>query len=229
MLDLGGIQVIYEDNHLIAVNKPAGYLVQGDETGDTPLTEYVKSYIKVRYNKPGKVFLGLIHRLDRPVSGVVVMARTSKALGRMNQLFQERQVAKTYWAIVGNRPDPIDGHLEHYILKDSEKRKSKALDSIGRRTKDAKKGELDYRLIGGLQNRHLLEVKPKTGRPHQIRVQLAKIGCPIIGDLKYGYPTPNTDASIYLHCRSLAFIHPVKKEPVTIEANPPNFGDWKIF
>jgi len=229
MLDIRGLQIIHEDNHLIAVNKPPRWLVQGDETGDTPISEYVKQYIKIRYKKPGDVFLGTIHRLDRPVSGVVVFARTTKALTRMNKLFQERKVEKTYWAIVAERPKPINGTLVDYILKDSEKNKAKAYDRIGNRTKKAKESELSYNLIKEIGNLHLLEVKPKTGRPHQIRVQLSKIGCPIWGDLKYGFRKANQDGSIHLHCRKLSFIHPVKKELIEIEANPPTTQLWNTL
>ena len=220
------LQVIYEDNHLIAVNKPAGILVQGDETEDTPLVDYVKDYIKFRYKKPGDVFLGVVHRLDRPVSGAVIFARTSKALIRMNELFKERKVEKRYWAITENRPFPEYGHLTHYILKDPERNVSKALDQLSNRSKDAKKSDLDYELIGNLEARYLLLVKPITGRPHQIRVQLSKIGCPIVGDVKYGYSQANQDGSIYLHCRSMSFLHPVKQEPVTITADAPNERMW---
>lgn len=220
------LQVIYEDNHLIAVNKPAGILVQGDETEDTPLVDYVKDYIKFRYKKPGDVFLGVVHRLDRPVSGAVIFARTSKALTRMNELFKERKVEKRYWAITENRPFPEYGHLTHYILKDQERNVSKALDQLSNRSKDAKKSDLDYELIGNLEARYLLLVKPITGRPHQIRVQLSKIGCPIVGDVKYGYSQANQDGSIYLHCRSMSFLHPVQQTPVTITADAPNERMW---
>ena len=224
-----GLQILHEDNHLIAVNKPAGWLVQGDETGDTPLSEYVKSYIKDRYNKPGDVFLGVIHRLDRPVSGVVVFARTSKALTRMNKLFADRKIEKTYWAVTNERPEPISGHLTHYIIKDRKRNIAKALDRPSNRNKDAKKADLDYELIGSIGDNHLLKINPQTGRPHQIRVQLSRLGCPIRGDLKYGYPKANYDASIHLHARSLSFIHPVKKEPVFIEADPPDDQIWRLF
>lgn len=220
------LQVIYEDNHLIVVNKPAGILVQGDETEDTPLVDYVKDYIKFRYKKPGDVFLGVVHRLDRPVSGAVIFARTSKALTRMNELFKERKVEKRYWAITENRPFPEYGHLTHYILKDQERNVSRALDQMSNRSKDAKKSELDYELIGNLEARYLLLVKPITGRPHQIRVQLSKIGCPIVGDVKYGYNQANQDGSIYLHCRSMSFLHPVQQTPVTITADAPNERMW---
>ena len=220
------LQVIYEDNHLIAVNKPAGILVQGDDTEDTPLVDYVKDYIKFRYKKPGDVFLGGVHRLDRPVSGAVIFARTSKALIRMNELFKERKVEKRYWAITENRPFPEYGHLTHYILKDQERNVSRALDQMSNRSKDAKKSDLDYELIGNLEARYLLLVKPITGRPHQIRVQLSKIGCPIVGDVKYGYSQANQDGSIYLHCRSMSFLHPVQQTPVTITADAPNERMW---
>lgn len=220
------LQVIYEDNHLIAVNKPAGILVQGDETEDTPLVDYVKDYIKFRYKKPGDVFLGVVHRLDRPVSGAVIFARTSKALTRMNELFKERKVDKSYWAITENRPYPEFGHLTHYILKDQERNISKALDQMSNRSKDAKKSELDYEMIGNLEAKYLLLVKPLTGRPHQIRVQLSKIGCPIVGDVKYGHSQGNKDGSIYLHCRSMSFLHPVQQVPVTVTADAPDERLW---
>jgi len=225
------LQVLHEDNHLIAVNKPAGILTQGDDTGDLPLGEYVKEYIKFRYKKPGDVFLGVIHRLDRPVSGAMVFARTSKALSRMNQLFKDREVQKTYFAITRERPSPILGSLTHYIGKDRKRNVAKAFAKMSNQARDlkAKKSSLDYELIGEVDNRCLLRVKPHTGRPHQIRVQLAEIGCPIVGDVKYGYDQPNHDGSIHLHCRSLSFIHPVKKQPVTIVADPPEELLWRTF
>lgn len=223
------LQVIYEDNHLIAVNKQPGMLVQGDETGDRPLSEDVKLYIKDRYNKPGDVFLGVIHRLDRPVSGVVVFARTSKALERMNRLFQERKIEKTYLAIVNERPDPITGKLTHFILKDKSKNFVKVFDFQSNRGKDAKEAILEYDLIGEIGTQHLLEVHPLTGRPHQIRAQLSRIGCPIRGDLKYGAPKANEDGSICLHCRKLAFEHPVTKVRVEIKARPPENQFWRVF
>jgi 23S rRNA pseudouridine1911/1915/1917 synthase len=223
-----GLQILFEDNHLIAVNKPAGVLVQADETEDTPLSEYVKQYIKDRYNKPGEVFLGTIHRLDRPVSGVVVFARTSKALERMNKLFHDRKVEKLYWAISAVRPDPLSGHLEHYIEKDKERNVARA--SLRARSKDAKKAELDYALLASLGDHHLIEVRPSTGRPHQIRVQLARLGCPIRGDVKYGAPSVNRSGAIHLHCRSLTFEHPVQKTPVTITADPLEPDElWRMF
>ncbi|MEM6380662.1 MAG: RluA family pseudouridine synthase [Bacteroidota bacterium] len=225
------LPIIFEDNHLIAVNKPAGVLVHADATEDRTLEDYVKQYIKIRYNKPGDVFLGTIHRIDRPVSGVVVFARTSKALTRMNKLFQERAVEKTYWAITRERPPALSGELAHYIYKDRSKNTSKAFDELSSRAKanNAKHSQLHYRVIAGANNRTVLEIKPKTGRPHQIRVQLQKMGCPIVGDLRYGYPSPLHDASIALHSRNLSFTHPVKKEPVSITAEPPNIQEWKQF
>lgn len=224
-------QILYEDNHLIAVNKPAGWLVQGDDTGDLPLSEWTKRYIKDRYNKPGAVFLGVIHRLDRPVSGVVIMARTSKALTRMNKLFADREIEKTYWAITEERPNPLIGHLTHYIAKDRRRNVAKAYDKLSNRAQQegAKKSELDYELIGEISNHHLLQVRPLTGRPHQIRVQLSKMGWPIRGDVKYGFKHPNEDGCIHLHCRKLSFIHPVKKERVEIVAEPPHDQIWDLF
>ncbi|PHI21851.1 RNA pseudouridine synthase [Lewinellaceae bacterium SD302] len=225
------LQVLFEDNHLIAINKPAGYLSQGDKTGDVSMVDAVKAYIKQRYGKPGDVYLGLIHRLDRPVSGVLLFARTSKALTRMNKLFAERKVAKTYWAIVGEQPKQTEGKLTGYIYKDTNKNKSKILPKAdSNRYQGAKKAELSYGLIGRLGNSVLLEVKPKTGRPHQIRVQLSNMGTPIRGDIKYGYPEPNEDGNIHLHSRSLAFEHPVKKVPVLITASVPrNDQVWAMF
>ena len=223
-------QVIFEDNHIIAVNKPAGILVQGDETGDRPLSEDVKEYIKVRYDKPGDVFLGTVHRLDRPVSGAVIFARTSKALERLNKLFHDQEVEKTYWAIVQNRPEELDDTLVHYLVKDHDRNITKALDGASRRNPDAKRSELSYSLISSLGDHHLLEVHPKTGRSHQIRSQLARIGSPIRGDVKYGYPKANRDQSIHLHCRSMEFMHPVQKTMVRIEADPnPNDSLWELF
>lgn len=229
MLDISDLKVLYEDNHLIAVYKQAGWLVQGDRTGDTPLSEYVKEYVKIRYRKPGDVFLGVIHRLDRPVSGVVIFARTSKGLQRMNKLFADRAVQKEYWAVSAQRPKPIEGKLTHFLLKDRERNVSKAYQQVGRRTKDAKKSTLTYKLLASVGDHHLLEVNPETGRPHQIRVQLSELGCSIRGDLKYGAPRANKDGSIHLHCRSLSFVHPVKKEPIQIFADAPKEQVWQMF
>jgi 23S rRNA pseudouridine1911/1915/1917 synthase len=223
------LEIIYEDNHIIAANKPAGLLVQGDETGDPILSDFVKDYIKDRYNKPGAVFLGTIHRIDRPVSGVVLFARTSKALERMNKLFAEQKVKKRYFAIVKNMPEPLEATLVDYIYKDTTKNIARALDFISKKHPDAKRSELKYNLHASLENEHLLEVLPATGRPHQIRVQLSKIGCPIIGDLKYGYKNANFDASIALHCKSMSFTHPITLETVTIDAEVPNNEIWRRF
>jgi 23S rRNA pseudouridine1911/1915/1917 synthase len=223
------LQVIYEDNHLIAVNKPAGVLVQGDETGDRPLDDMVKEYIKIRYDKPGDVFLGVCHRIDRPVSGAVIFARTSKALERMNKLFADRQIHKTYWAIVNERPEPLEATLVHYLDKDRDKNITKALDGASRRHPHAKRSELSYQLAGSLGNQHLLIVNPETGRPHQIRAQLAKIGCSIRGDIKYGSRTPNKDGSISLHCHAMQFVHPVTKAEIRIEADAPPEPIWQLF
>jgi len=225
------LQVLHEDNHLIAVNKPAGVLVHGDETGDVPLSEAVKEYIKIRYNKPGDVFLGVIHRLDRPVSGVIIYARTSKGLARMNEVFKKREIQKTYLAITRNRPQPMLGSLTHYIAKDRDRNVAKAFNSMSNQAEKmkAKKSTLDYEMIGEIDNRCLIQVNPHTGRPHQIRVQLASMGCPIVGDVKYGDDQPNNDGSIHLHCRSMSFEHPVKREPVVIKADPPADVLWRKF
>ena len=223
------LKIIHEDNHLIAVNKPSGLLVQGDITGDRTAAYYVKRYIKDRYNKPGDVFLGIIHRIDRPASGVTLFARTSKGLERMNRLFAERKIKKTYLAITGERPNPFEGHLEHFILKNKEKNVVKVFDFKSSRAKKAKKASLDYEMIGEIGDNYLTEVKLHTGRPHQIRAQLARIGCPIKGDVKYGFAKPYQDGSICLHARSLSFVHPVKKEPVMIVADPPESQIWQLF
>lgn len=212
------LEVLYEDNHIIAVNKKPSDIVQGDKTGDRPLGEFVKDYIKKKYNKPGDVFLGVVHRLDRPVSGVILFARTSKALSRLNELFRSKQVQKTYWAVVKNKPNPTKDTLLHYLKKNQQKNKSTA---FNREEDGTLKSELSYQLIKSLDNYHLLEVLPKTGRHHQIRVQLSKIGSPIKGDIKYGSDRTNKDASIHLHARKIEFIHPVKKEPISIIASPP--------
>ena len=214
--------IIYEDNHIIAVNKACGEIVQGDKTGDVTLIDQVKAYIKKKYNKPGDVYLGSPHRLDRPTSGVVLFARTSKALTRLNEMFQDKDaIKKTYWAVVNILPEQEEGTLEHYLWKDEGKNKSFA--SV-KPKKDARFCSLSYRHRASVNRYHLLEVDLHTGRHHQIRVQLAKIGCHIKGDLKYGAERSNPDGGIHLHARKLEFIHPVKKEPVKIIANPPK-GD----
>lgn len=226
MSNTKSIQVLYEDNHLLIVNKPAGTLVQGDDTGDEPLVETAKTYIKEKYNKPGAVFLGVVHRLDRPVSGVVVFARTSKALGRMNSLFRDKKTRKTYWAIVENRPPANADTLVHWLIKDEKKNKTTAYLS---ENPEGKRSELNYKVIANQGTYYLLEVNPVTGRPHQIRVQLASIGCSIVGDVKYKYPAPNEDGSICLHARQLEFIHPVTKLPVSFVAKAPDSGVWSLF
>ena len=218
--------VVYEDNHIIVVNKTASEIVQGDKTGDTPLSETVKQYLKEKYNKPGNVFLGVTHRLDRPVSGLVVFAKTSKALSRLNDMFRNGEVKKTYWAIVKNRPQELEGELTNWLVRNEKQNKSYAYD---KEVKDSKKAVLCYKTIGHSQNYHLLEVDLKTGRHHQIRCQLAKMGCPIKGDLKYGSPRSNPDGSICLHARRIAFIHPVSKESIEIEAPVPSGNLWNGF
>lgn len=226
MVSSNELEILYEDNHLIAINKPAGILVQGDATGDEPLVELCKKYIKKKYGKPGEVFLGVVHRLDRPVSGVVVFARTSKALERMNALFRDRQTKKTYWAIVQNRPKAETGTLVHWLVKDESKNKVVA---YSKENKDGQRSELDYRLIRQHSGYFLLEVNPLTGRPHQIRVQLASMNCSIMGDVKYGFDQPNPDKSICLHARHLEFVHPVKKEKILLTAPLPANEFWNLF
>ena len=215
--------VLYEDNHLIAVKKEPGSIVQSDKTGDETLAEEVKAYIKRKYKKPGDVFLGIIHRLDRPVGGVIVFARTSKALTRMNELFREKKISKTYWAIVEEKPPIEDGQLVNWLKKNQDKNRSRAYDI---EVKDSKKAELTYRLMGRSKHYYYIEVHPKTGRHHQIRVQLAHLGCKIKGDVKYGAKRTNKDGSIHLFARSLSFIHPVKKEKLIIRSNPPMDPLW---
>ncbi|MBC8510315.1 MAG: RluA family pseudouridine synthase [Cryomorphaceae bacterium] len=215
------LEVLYEDNHIIAINKKSGDIVQGDKTGDAPLSDFVKAYIKKKYNKPGEVFLGTIHRLDRPTSGVVLYARTSKALTRMNEQFREKKVQKTYWAVVDNAPANTSGTLENYLLKNQKQNKSYVT-----KESDGKHAILDFKMLKKLDNFYHLEIKPKTGRHHQIRVQLAHIGCIIKGDLKYGAKRSNKDASIHLLAQKLEFLHPVKKELITIVAPAPKDSVW---
>lgn len=224
---LQDLQVIYEDNHLIAINKPSGWLVQGDATEDMPISELVKLYIKERYNKPGEVWLGTIHRLDRPVSGVLLFARTSKALERMNRLFQDRQIEKTYLAITEKRPKELEGKLVHFLMKDNERNITTAF--TRQKYKNSKMAVLEYKLLSSIGDHHLLKVNPTTGRPHQIRVQLAKIDCHIRGDKKYGAERKNKDRRIHLHAYGLSFIHPVKKEPINIIAPIPRNQIWALF
>lgn len=219
-------QVVYEDNHLLIVNKAAGVLVQGDATGDRSLIDFLKSYVKEKYNKPGEVFLNPVHRLDRPVSGLVVFARTSKALERMNTLFRKREIQKTYWAVVGKKPEAREGKLVHWLVKDERRNVVTAYDH---ETDQGQKAELSYRWLGEVNKFHLLEVSPITGRPHQIRVQLAKMGCPIRGDVKYGYNKYNPGNNINLHARRLFFEHPVRKEPLLCRAGLPADPFWEEF
>lgn len=218
--------VVYEDNHIIVVNKTASEIVQGDKTGDEPLSESVKRYLKVKYNKPGNVFLGVVHRLDRPVSGLVIFAKTGKALTRLNDMFRNGEVKKVYWAIVRQRPEQEEGELVHYLVRNEKLNKSFAYD---KEVKNSKKAVLHYRLLGCSQNYSLLEIDLMTGRHHQIRCQLAKIGCPIKGDLKYGFPRSNPDGSISLHARRIRFIHPVSKEHIDIVAPLPDDNLWRCF
>lgn len=220
------LEILFEDNHLIAVNKRSGDIVQGDKTGDKPLSEKVKEYIKAKYNKPGEVFLGVIHRLDRPVSGVVLFARTSKALERMNEQFRERNTDKIYWAIVQDAPQNPEATLIHYLVKDEAKNKSRAYTE---ERKGALKCELHYKTIARSDRYTMLEVHPITGRHHQIRVQLSTIGAIIKGDLKYGAKRSNPDGSISLHARSLSFFHPVTKEKIIIKAPVPQDNLWKAL
>lgn len=220
------MDVVYEDNHLIIVNKSSSEIVQGDKTGDKPLAEMVKEYIKQKYHKPGNVFLGVVHRLDRPVSGLVVFARTSKALARLNEMFRTKEVHKTYWAIVGNCPPTEEGELVHWLVRNEKQNKSYAYD---KEKPEAKKAILDYRLIGRSERYFLLEVDLKTGRHHQIRCQLAKMGCPIKGDLKYGSPRSNPDGSICLHARRVRFVHPVSKQEIDVTAPVPEGNLWHSF
>jgi 23S rRNA pseudouridine1911/1915/1917 synthase len=217
------LQVIYEDNHIIIVNKRAGDIVQGDKTGDTPLNDIVKDFIKDKYKKPGNVYLGTVHRLDRPTTGLVIFAKTSKALPRLNKLFASKDISKTYWAIVKNQPPKTEDTLIHWLRKNPKNNKSKA--NI-KEVPDSKKGILHYKLLKKLDNYYLLEVRLETGRHHQIRSQLSSIGCAIKGDLKYGFDRSNKDASIHLHARQIEFIHPVSKEVLTITAPLPQDAIW---
>lgn len=217
------LQILFEDNHIIIINKRAGDIVQGDKTGDKPLSEVVKEYIKVKYNKPGNVYLGVVHRLDRPTTGIVVFAKTSKALSRLNKLFANKEVHKTYWAVVKNKPIKENDTLTHWLKKNPKNNKSTAFDN---QIKDGKYAVLHYSLLKKLNNYFLLEIHLETGRHHQIRTQLSKIGLSIKGDLKYGFDQSNKDESIHLHSRKLAFIHPVKNKPIEIVAPLPKDAIW---
>lgn len=218
--------VIYEDNHIIVVNKAASEIVQGDKTGDQPLSEKVKEYLKEKYNKPGNVFIGVPHRLDRPVSGLVVLAKTSKALSRLGEMFRVGEVHKVYWAIVKKCPQILEGELRNWLVRNEKQNKSYAYD---REIKDGKLAVLKYRVVAHSDNYHLLEIELLTGRHHQIRCQLAKIGSPIKGDLKYGAARSNSDGSICLHARRVSFIHPVSRNYIEIEAPLPENNLWKGF
>lgn len=220
------IEVLYEDNHIIAINKKSGQIVQGDQTGDIPLSEIVKQYLKEKYNKPGNVFVGVTHRLDRPVSGVVLFAKTSKALTRLNEMFKNKETTKIYRAICSNKPTPESGKLINYIFRNTKQNKSYIRE---KESADTKTAILNYKLVDSSEKYYLLEINLETGRHHQIRCQLANIGCPIRGDLKYGYPRSNKDGGINLHAVKISFTHPVKKEFLTITAPTPDETIWNLF
>ena len=217
------LEVLYEDNHIIIVNKRAGDIVQGDKTGDTPLSEVVKGYIKAKYHKPGKVYLGVVHRLDRPTTGIVLFARTSKALPRLNKLFATKEVQKIYWAVVKHVPPKAQDTLTHWLVRNTVQNKSFAYNTA---VKHSKKAVLTYTVLKKLRTYALLEIDLHTGRHHQIRTQLSAIGCPVKGDLKYGFHRSNPDGGIHLHARKLCFIHPVKKEEISVEAPLPKDAVW---
>ena len=223
-MDLSSI--LYEDNHLIALNKKSSEIVKGDRTGDTTMPDTIKAYLKKKYNKPGNVFCGVIHRLDRPTSGVILFARTSKGLERMNKQFREKETAKTYWAILENKPPNTDGTLIHYLKKNEKQNKSYV---TSKETKGSKEAILNYRLLSSSERYHLVEIKLETGRHHQIRTQFSKIGCSIKGDLKYGAKRSNNDGSICLHARKLDFNHPTTQEPISIQAPLPQNTFWNLF
>ncbi|NVO29959.1 RluA family pseudouridine synthase [Hymenobacter lapidiphilus] len=218
-------EILFEDNHLLIINKPAGLLVQGDATGDEPLSNKAEEYLRFKYKKPGAAFVGVVHRLDRPVSGVVVLAKTSKALSRMNELFRDNKISKTYWALTGKCPSPISGHLTHWLVKDPIRNVTKAYTE---RHGQGQKSDLDYQVLGEAGNRFLVQVSPITGRPHQIRVQLSTgLGTPIVGDVKYGFLAPLPDVSIALHARELQFKHPVTQADMRIVAPLPDIAHWQ--
>lgn len=220
------LEILYEDNHIIAVNKRPSDIVQGDKTGDETLGDQVKAYIKDKYEKPGEVFLGVVHRLDRPVSGAILFARTSKALTRLNQMLKDHLISKTYWAVVKNLPTQNEGILVNYLTRNEAKNKTYVTQFA---IEGSQKAELTYKLIGSSDKYYLLEIELLTGRHHQIRAQLAAIGLPIKGDLKYGFPRSNIDGSIHLHARRIKFNHPIQNAPVEIIANPPNDAVWNYF
>ena len=218
--------ILFEDNHIIILNKQPSDIVQGDKTGDEPLSDLLKSYIRQKYNKPGEAFLGVVHRLDRPVSGAVIFARTSKALSRLNIMLRDGKIHKTYWAIVKNKPAAAEGHLVQYLTRNTEKNKSFVHETA---VAGSQKAELIYKVIDKSDGYFLLEVNLLTGRHHQIRAQLAAMGCPVKGDLKYGFPRSNQGGFIHLHARSIEFIHPVTKATITIFATPPADKLWEFF
>jgi 23S rRNA pseudouridine1911/1915/1917 synthase len=220
------LNILFEDNHLIIVNKRSGDIVQGDKTGDKPLSDVVKDYLRVKYNKPGNIFCGVVHRIDRPVSGAVIFAKTSKALSRMNAAFQEKMVHKTYWAVTENATPAREGKLEGILKKNEKQNKSYVYDKP---IHDGKKSQLEYLLVGSGDRYHFVEVRPLTGRHHQIRVQLAHAGCIIKGDLKYGAKRSNKDGSICLHARAITFKHPTTKEKMRVIAPPPSEPLWNAF
>ena len=219
-------RILYEDNHILVVNKLPSEIVQGDKTGDQPLSEILKSYIKIKYNKPGEVFLGVVHRIDRPVSGAVIFARTSKSLSRLNELLKAGKINKTYWAVVKNMPPKESDRLVSHLRRDEARNKSFVEPESSSHTQTA---ELIYKVIGKSKDYCLLEIDLITGRHHQIRAQLSHIGCPIRGDLKYGYPRSNADGSIHLHARTISFTHPVKQAPLLVTAPPPDDILWNHF
>ncbi len=218
------LEVLFEDNHIIIVNKKVGDIVQGDKTGDTPLSEIVKEYIKEKFNKPGAVFLGVVHRLDRPTSGIILFARTSKALERLNKMFRDKKISKTYWAVVKNLPTKKKDTLTHFLKKNPKNNKSTV---YNKEIQGSKKAILHYSIFKSLDNYHLLEIDLETGRHHQIRAQLSYINSPIKGDLKYGFDRSNKNGGIHLHARKIQFLHPVKKEEIILEAPVPNDVIWK--
>jgi 23S rRNA pseudouridine1911/1915/1917 synthase len=220
------LEILYEDNHLIIINKRVGDIVQGDKTKDKPLSEVVKEYIAEKYHKKGNVFLGVVHRLDRPTSGIVIFAKTSKALERLNKMLRERKIHKTYLAVVKNPPEKQQDTLIHYLRKNPKNNKCTA---FSKESKDSKRAVLHYKSIGRSDNYTLLEIDLETGRHHQIRCQLSKIGCPIKGDLKYGFNRSNKDGGIHLHSRKIEFIHPVKIEKIICKARPPKDPVWDLF
>jgi len=226
MSSIDPARILYEDNHVMVVNKLPSEIVQGDKTGDTPLSESLKQYLKEKYQKPGNVFMGVVHRLDRPVSGALVFAKTGKALSRLNDAVRNRDFCKTYWAVVKAAPPKEQDTLVHYLKKNEKQNKSYARKDPA---EDYKRAELKYKVIAKSESYFLLEVELLTGRHHQIRVQLSAIGCPIKGDLKYGFPRSNKDGSIHLHSRELSFIHPVKKTKMSFQAPPPRDPVWDAF